>query len=289
MSAKKYTVLMIPEGSHQVRRFAVRRWWLGVASVLGMALLFGAALLVYDYARIRIDHSELKRLRTENHLRLAELRQLTERLEGLRQELIVLAQNDAKVRVMAKLTRPKADALTGLGGPLEEDPAEEFSEVQRRIDEIMRAIDLHRASQEEVHGLLSDERSLLGSKPRGWPTRGLVTSGFGMRRSPFSGRPVMHEGIDIAARTGTPIYATAGGIVSRAETVAGYGKIVIIDHGYGFQTYYAHNSKIHVKVGQRVKRGEKIAAVGNTGRSTGPHVHYEVRRNKVPLNPKKYI
>jgi len=172
---------------------------------------------------------------------------------------------------------------------LEHDPAEDFSDVQRRIDEIMRAIDLHRASQEEVHGLLNDERSLLGSKPRGWPTRGMVTSGFGMRRSPFSGRPTMHEGMDIAARTGSPVHATADGIVSRSETVAGYGKLVVIDHGYGFQTYYGHNSKIHVKVGQRVRRGEKIAAVGNTGASTGSHLHYEVRRNNLPLNPKKYI
>lgn len=289
MSAKKYTVLVIPEGSHQVRRFALRRRWLGIASALTVALVLGAALLLYDYARIRVDHGELTRLRAENHERLGDMQRLTEHLEVLRQELVVLAQNDAKVRVMAKLAKPKADALTGIGGPLEDDPAEDFSEVQRRIDEIMRAIDLHRASQEEVHGLLSDERSLLGSKPRGWPTRGMVTSGFGMRRSPFSGRPTMHEGIDIAARTGTPVYATADGIVSRSETVAGYGKLVVIDHGYGFQTFYAHNSQNHVKVGQRVKRGEKIAAVGNTGASTGSHVHYEVRRNNLPLNPKKYI
>jgi len=289
LPAKKYTVLVIPEGSHQVRRFALRRRWLGVVSALGVTLLLGVALLLYDYARVRVDHGELARLRAENHERLGDMQRLTEQLEVLRQELVVLAQNDAKVRVMAKLAKPKAEALTGIGGPLEDDPVEDFSDVQRRIDEIMRAIDLHRASQEEVHGLLSDERSLLGSKPRGWPTRGLMTSGFGMRRSPFTGRPTMHEGLDIAARTGTPVHATADGIVSRSETVAGYGKLVVIDHGYGFQTYYGHNSKIHVKVGQRVKRGEKIAAVGNTGASTGSHVHYEVRRNNLPLNPKKYI
>jgi len=110
-----------------------------------------------------------------------------------------------------------------------------------------------------------------------------------MRRSPFTGKRKMHEGVDIASRTGTPVFATADGIVSKAETAAGYGKLVVIDHGYGYKTYYAHNSKIFVKVGQRVKRNERISAVGNTGSSTGSHVHYEVHLNGVPVNPKKYL
>jgi murein DD-endopeptidase MepM/ murein hydrolase activator NlpD len=93
----------------------------------------------------------------------------------------------------------------------------------------------------------------------------------------------------LRARTGTPIFASADGIVSRAETAPGYGKLIVIDHGYGFKTYYGHNSKFFVKVGQRIKRGDRIAAVGSTGSSTGSHVHYEVRRNGVPLNPRKYL
>ena len=130
---------------------------------------------------------------------------------------------------------------------------------------------------------------MLAAKPQGWPVKGWVTSNFGMRNSPFTGKRKMHEGLDVAARTGTPVFATADGIVSRAETAPGYGKLVIIDHGYGYKTYFGHNSKIYVKVGQRVKRGDKLSAVGNTGSSTGSHLHYEVRRNGVPLNPRKYI
>jgi murein DD-endopeptidase MepM/ murein hydrolase activator NlpD len=110
-----------------------------------------------------------------------------------------------------------------------------------------------------------------------------------MRNSPFTGVRKMHEGIDIACRTGTPVIATADGIVSRAQSVEGYGKLVVVDHGYGYQTFYAHNSRIHVKVGDRVRRGQKIAAVGSTGSSTGPHVHYEVRLNQVPVNPYKFL
>jgi murein DD-endopeptidase MepM/ murein hydrolase activator NlpD len=151
------------------------------------------------------------------------------------------------------------------------------------------AIDLQRTSQEEIQGFLNDQRSQSAAKPVGWPTRGWITSNFGMRNSPFTGRRKMHEGLDIAARSGTPITATADGIVSRAETASGYGKLVVIDHGYGYRTYYAHNSKIFVKVGQRVKRGEKVAAVGSTGSSTGSHLHYEVRLNNAPLNPRKFL
>ncbi|MEJ2201620.1 MAG: M23 family metallopeptidase, partial [Desulfuromonadaceae bacterium] len=276
MPVKKYTVLVIPEGSHQVRRFAFTRRWLNLTVLVGVVILTGACWLGLGYCRINLDRSELLRLKQESRIRRQELQLLTTNLNDLRQELMVLSQNDAKVRVMAKLSKPKADGLAGVGGPAEEDPVTEFSSLQRQIDKIMQDIDLRRTSQEEIHGILNDERSLLGAKPKGWPTKGWVSSGFGMRKSPLSGRRKMHEGIDIAAYTGTPVYATADGIVSRAKTEPGYGKMVVIDHGYGFKTIYGHNSKIHVKVGQRVRRGEKIASVGSTGSSTGSHVHYEV-------------
>lgn len=115
------------------------------------------------------------------------------------------------------------------------------------------------------------------------PTRGSLSSRFGSRW----GR--MHEGIDIAAKIGTPVYAADGGKVTFSGTKSGYGKIVIIDHGGGFQTYYAHNSKLVVSSGDKVYKGQKIAEVGNTGRSTGPHLHFEVRKNGKPINPLSYV
>jgi len=289
LSAKKFTVLIIPEGSHRVRRYVLERpvWRAVVATSLVLVAAFSVAM--WDYARTKIDESELYRLRVENQTQMRELQRLALNLADLRKEMVVLAQNDAKVRVMAKLAGPKGDLMTGVGGPPEEEAAGGISELQRQIDSIRMAIDLRRDSQEEVQGFLNDQRSFLGAKPQGWPVKGWLTSSFGMRKSPFSGRMKMHEGLDIAARTGTPVYTTADGVVSRAETAAGYGKLVVIDHGYGYRTYYGHNSKIYVKVGQRVKRGDKIAAVGNTGTSTGSHSHYEVRMNGVPLNPHKFI
>ena len=289
MSAKKFAILIIPEGSHKVRRFSVKRGV--VQSVAGLVLVLVVILgwVLVDYTRTSLDRNELQNLRTQNRTQETELRKLSASLESLREEMVVLAQNDAKVRVMAQISRPKSDVLAGIGGPPESDATTDFASVQKQIDQIVQAIDLRRESQEEIQAFLSDQRSLLASKPKGWPSRGWMTSGFGMRRSPFSGRPKMHEGLDIAASIGTPVYATADGIVSQSETVAGYGKLVVIDHGYGYKTYYGHNSKLSVKVGQKVRRGDRIASVGNSGSSTGAHLHYEVRLNGVPLNPRKYL
>ena len=290
MSAKRFTILVIPEGSHQVRRFGVRSSVVKGILASSLVLLLGLAGLVVDYVMTNLDRNELERLQVENLSQREELHRLAVKLEDLRQEMVVLAQNDAKVRVMAKLSAPKGDSIVGIGGPAPQDDVNrEFNEIQQRIDEVRRQIDLRRESQEEIQGILNDQRSLLAAKPSGWPVKGWLTSKFGMRRDPFNGRRKMHEGLDIAARTGTPVIATADGIVSSVRTEAGYGKIVVVDHGYGYRTIYGHNSRNYVKVGQRVRRGDRIAAVGNTGRSTGSHVHYEIRLNGVPVNPKKYL
>ena len=289
MSAKKFTILVIPEGSHRVRRFGVKRSLLNWVACGLVLFLLGLGALMFDYVRTNLDQGEFDRLQVENREQRDEMRRLVVKLEDLRKEMVVLAQNDAKVRVMAKLSRPKGDSMTGVGGPGSDDLPQEYSDIQRRIDDLRHQIDLQRESQEEIQGFLNDQRSLLAAKPSGYPVKGWVTSSFGLRRDPFNGRRKMHEGYDIAARTGTPVTATADGIVSQSKAVPGYGKMVVIDHGYGYRTYYGHNSKNYVKVGQRVKRGDRIAAVGNTGRSTGSHVHYEVRLNGVPVNPKKFF
>lgn len=273
-----------------MRRFALRTRF--IKGLLAAAVVLALTLvgLLTDYVMINLDRNELQRLRVENLTQREELHRLVVKLEDLRQEMVVLAQNDAKVRVMAKLSAPKGDSLVGIGGPAKQDDvSREFGEIQQRIDEVRRQIDLRRESQEEIQGILNDQRSLLAAKPVGWPVKGWLTSSFGMRRDPFNGRRKMHEGLDIASRTGTPVIATADGIVSSVKTEPGYGKVVTIDHGYGYRTIYGHNSKIFAKVGQRVRRGDRIAAVGNTGRSTGSHVHYEVRLNGVPVNPHKYL
>lgn len=142
---------------------------------------------------------------------------------------------------------------------------------------------------QDLYELLGDQRAFLSALPTRKPTIGYFTSGFGIRRSPYGGRVKMHEGLDIANRPGTVIRAPADGLVTFADSKSGYGQTIILDHGYGLETWYAHTRKITVQKGQKVKRGDAIALLGNSGRSTGPHLHYEVRVNGTPVNPLSYI
>src|SRR5258705_128723 len=129
----------------------------------------------------------------------------------------------------------------------------------------------------------------LASIPRGLPVNGYVTDGFGMRRNPFNGEGrEVHEGLDIAVDFGTPVTATADGLVIYAAPHAGYGNLVIVYHSNGITTRYGHLSRISVEAGQRVKRSDQIGNAGSTGRSTGPHVHYEIRENDQPVDPLRY-
>jgi murein DD-endopeptidase MepM/ murein hydrolase activator NlpD len=142
---------------------------------------------------------------------------------------------------------------------------------------------------QDEYELLSDQKAFLAALPTRKPVVGYFTNGFGIRSSPFGGRIKMHEGLDIANHPGTAIRAPADGVVSFAATKPGYGQTLILDHGYGLETWYGHTRKILVSRGQKIKRGDTIAQLGNSGRSTGPHLHYEVRVHGTPVDPLSYI
>jgi murein DD-endopeptidase MepM/ murein hydrolase activator NlpD len=168
-------------------------------------------------------------------------------------------------------------------------PGPEQGDLLKQLDELGKKV---KAQEQEARALKSyfeDQQALLASAPSIWPVKGWVTSDFSVRLDPYTGERVMHEGLDIATAMGTPVRAPADGTVVFAGLEGGYGHVLVVDHGYGIKTRYGHLSRIDVKVGQKVHRGDIIAAVGNSGRSTGPHVHYEVRVNGVADNPRKFI
>lgn len=182
--------------------------------------------------------------------------------------------------------KPPANELEG---ELTVEGQRDYASLAIRIDQAVNETTVREQGILELWETLSERQSLLSATPSIKPSRGWFTSKFGYRISPFTGRPVMHNGLDIAASPGAPIYAPADGIVSFAGYDPSYGKLVSIDHGYGVITRFGHTSQIYVEVGQKIKRRDLIAAVGNTGRSTGPHLHYEVRVNNVPVDPQNYV
>lgn len=275
--------------------------------------------------RLRVENSQLKQQFSVVEGKLNALESGLERVKGFMTKLRLITAVDAEDRALKLAIGPlprtgqsvEPEMLAGadrmpasVGGaiPPESDevfyqkpPADESQgelTVEGQRDYASLAIRLDKAVQEttireqgilELWESLSERQSLLAATPSIKPANGWFTSKFGYRMSPFTNRPTMHNGLDIAAAPGSPVVATADGVVSFAGYDPGYGKLVSIDHGYGVVTRFGHNSQLYVEVGQKVKRRDVIAAVGNTGRSTGPHCHYEVRVNNVPVDPHNYV
>jgi murein DD-endopeptidase MepM/ murein hydrolase activator NlpD len=159
------------------------------------------------------------------------------------------------------------------------------------MSQFERDIELEKLSYEEIYEAVKNHNDLIQATPSIIPIEGgWISSNFGYRKDPFTHKTQYHDGIDISANRGTPVYAAADGVIRNCYyNGGGYGRMITIDHGFGFTTVYAHLNKYVVKKGQQVKRGQKIGEVGSTGRSTGPHLHYEVQKFGVPKNPKNYF
>lgn len=176
------------------------------------------------------------------------------------------------------------------GGPLVLDAPLSEADLQKKIAELLAQIEFSTDHLSNLEAKLLQQSVLKDTLPNSSPvTVAFNSSSFGWRLDPFNGHKAFHEGLDFPADTGTPIYAAAGGIVTTAEQTPDYGKLVKIDHGSGLETRYAHASRLLVKVGDRVEKGQEIAEVGSTGRSTGPHLHYEIRLDGNALDPRQYL
>ncbi len=163
-------------------------------------------------------------------------------------------------------------------------------DIEHNISTLNQMIDERIKSFQEIRNYINEQRSIYQATPNIWPVEGRITSFFGSRAHPWAeGDRDFHPGLDIAVEPGTPVRTTASGKVKLAQWQGGYGKLVVIDHGHGFVTLYAHNSRLAVKSGDIVRRGQVIAYVGSSGATTGPHLHYEVRINGDPVNPLRYV
>jgi murein DD-endopeptidase MepM/ murein hydrolase activator NlpD len=262
---------------------------------------------IYDYYNLKLATAELQLREATLSSQLNEIKnqrkqiqEFANEISALKDKLITLNSFEKKIRIIANIEKAAdSDNIFGVGGSIPEDLdaqiplKEKHNSLMREMHDQIQQLDLASTNQkgnfESLIKNLQDQQNLLAATPAIRPTRGWTTSKFGYRKSPFTGRREFHKGYDIATRDGTPILATADGVVTYAGRKGLLGNTIIIDHGHGMVTRYAHCKKFLKKRGDKVKRWEKIAVVGNTGRSTGPHVHYEVHLNGIPVNPEKYM
>ncbi len=301
MTKKKYTIMILPDETTRVRKYRVPRNMVRGLLVVLAVFVLGLGYLVTDYYGVKKMVTELDRLRLEARQQQQQLVTFAKSFDDLQGEMTRLRQFDMKLRVMADLDGVVyPEQIMGIGGenpepfnPLEGELSFQdqtiISSMNRSLDRLKTEVSIQERSFQELVEYLEDQKSLLASTPSIWPVKGWLTSTFGYRSSPFTGRRELHKGLDIATRSGTPIIAPADGLVVFAGREGGFGNMIIVDHGYGITTRYGHNSSLEAKLGQKIKRGDVIARVGNTGRSTGPHVHYEVAVNGVSVNPSRYI
>ncbi len=217
-------------------------------------------------------------------LQLGEMRARVMRLDALSARLAKMAGIKEPERELEVVPPPAA------GGPQVDPEDVTAAQLQGDIAELSRLIEIKSDRLNMLEVMLLQQTMQQSMLPNASPINaGYNSSSFGRRVDPFTGRAAFHEGLDFTAAVGTPIYAAAGGVVTVSEQMPDYGKIVKISHGSGMETRYAHASELLVNVGQVVKKGQIIARVGSTGRSTGPHLHFEVRRDGAPLDPRKFL
>lgn len=226
----------------------------------------------------------------------ANIQALTQKMAYFQAHISRLEALGGKLMAMAELDDDQIDFTQspGFGGPQQYSDVDIQGDMIENLDQTLSAIAIELQEQENkfhtLDALLSHENVLAGLRPQGRPAeKGWVSSRFGKRTDPFTGKQEYHRGIDFAGQRGSNVVAVAGGVITQAKKSSGYGNLVEIDHGNGYVTRYGHNQDMKVSVGDTIKKGEVVAKMGSTGRSTGPHVHFEVLKNGVHVDPMKFI
>ncbi len=300
MACKKITIFWLAEGAEKIKQCKLPGIAIYFSALLALVFVIVISLGLADYLSLKQERPQLLALQEENAFNNEQFLHMARRLDRITQEMTEMKELDQKLRTMVNFEDDEGSTdATGIGGsdPALLDPGRNLTEVSpnliramhRNLGDLSGEIEFNKQNKIELFKFLDEQKTILASTPSVWPTTGWISSRFGYRTSPFTGKREFHKGLDISARSGSPVVASADGMVSFSGLDRGYGKTLTIKHGYGLTTRYAHFKKLLVKKGQFVKKGEIIGLVGNSGRSTGPHLHYEVHLHGVPVNPMKYI
>jgi murein DD-endopeptidase MepM/ murein hydrolase activator NlpD len=329
----RYSLIVVSDETKPIRRIDLPKRRIKHAAIAAGVGAFVALGLMIDYVRVRIDHTELGRLRELARAQQERISGFESAVGELDRKLALVAEFERKVRVIANLPGSVAtggadvteaappevgtELGTGEGAPVDGQGGDDelgtapvdaqaaphaaargkaatpqgdrVGFLRREAERLGLVADARALSLSELVDQLEDKHQRLASSPAIWPARGWLTSRFGPRISPFTGERQFHAGLDIAGAEGTQIVAPADGRVAFVGEKGPLGNTVMIDHGFGIRTQYGHNQKVLVKPGETVHRGEVIALLGNSGRSTGPHLHYVVEVNGKAVNPIDYI
>jgi murein DD-endopeptidase MepM/ murein hydrolase activator NlpD len=263
------------------RIMQTRRFHPAVAAVAAVAVLCVASFVGFQ----NLSGTDSK---------VREISLLKKQVESLQTRVDRISRSDDELRVAARLPlTPEEEKKMSTGGNRgfisNNSPEGLLASTEQMIEHLTLQIDRQKESHVEIRQSYESNRTLFSSLPAIKPINGYITSGFGMRIHPVYKRMLFHTGTDFSAPVGSRVFATGDGVVTFSGFDKGYGKKVIIDHGYGYQTIYAHLSKAMIRQGQHIKRGEVIAFSGNSGVSTGPHLHYEVRKDNIQVNPTAYF
>jgi len=307
-----FTVLLIPHSARPMSTVRLSSRMLQVCCVLVVIALMSLTVFAARYTQLVAHLHELRDLRTLTSAQEEQLRDLTATTNDLTARLNQLAALDSDLRAMLKLdpaetptekaalvatdrsvtvaagptTQPSATAQTSIDGA---GLLADTGLLAGTLDVLQLEMEQRLVSLQEVQVAAAEHVAYQAARPSIWPTQGVVTSRYGYRSSPTGDYREFHPAIDISAPLGTPVVATGDAVVALTGWQSNLGNTVVLDHGYNLRTVYGHVAKVAVSVGDRVKRGQVIAYVGSTGRSTGPHVHYEVHLHGKDVNPSPYL
>ncbi|MDI6703925.1 MAG: M23 family metallopeptidase [bacterium] len=285
MKRKGFEVILMPHNANRIRNITLTSFKL--SGILFSLLLAFSSLFFTNLGRIWVENLELQRLRNEKVELKERVKEFVSKTEELEKQMIRLEELEDSLKRLAGL--PKDFKLMGKGGPEVALPPISAKSLDKTLDNLRKKASLQISRFYEIKKEIEKKGRYLSLIPCIWPVDGEISSFFGPRISPFTKRMAFHKGLDIVAPIGTPIKATASGKISYTGWKEYYGLNIIINHGNRYKTVYGHLSKIKVKKGGKVKRGDVIGLLGNTGRSTGPHLHYEFRVNNRCVDPLKWM
>ncbi len=293
MAKKHYTFLIITNKKDAIKKVCASSKFLKYVGVFATVLMISMAYILFDYVKTKQQGAEFDNIKKLAEIQRDQINSLAGKVLDFEKKMEYFRLVDEKIRAagnIGKKIKTKGQLL-GVGGVQQEQAAEgtTLDQLNKNIDRLLQDAETQEKSFQEVLSFLKKRESILASLPSLWPVKGWVTSHFGHRQSPYGGSSEFHKGIDIATQAGKPIIAPADGIVAESVNRPDMGNYVVLNHKNGVSTSYAHMLRTTVRSGKNVTKGEVIGYVGNSGRSTGSHLHYCVNLNGVPVNPRKYL